>query len=701
MKQTIFMITVALMAGLSGCNENGTEKNPLLEEFKTVHQTPPFDKIKTEHYLPAVKVGIAEAKKEIDAIVNNPEKPTFENSVVALAQSGEQLGKVLNIFFNLNEAETSPEMQAVAKEISPLVTEHSNDISLNEKLFARIKEVYAQRNDLNLTLEQNMLLEKSYNGFVRGGVNLAPELRERFRELNKDLSKLSLQYNENELAETNDFTLHITDEKELSGLPESTLEMAALEAKERKMEGWVFTLHYPSYGPLLQFADNRQIREKMYKALVSRCNRNNQHDNKSIVKQIAEKRLEKARMLGFDTYADYVLVERMAENKEKVTKFLDDLFIAGHNTALKEKKEVEKYAKQLGFNGTMQRWDWSYYSEKLRKEQYAIDDEMTKPYFELSKVRDGIFDLTTRLYGITYKANPEIPVYHPDVTAYEVFDNDGKLLSILYMDFHPRQTKSSGAWMTSFREQSKSNNVDNRPFVSIVCNFTKPTETKPSLLTFNEVETFLHEFGHALHGMLSNVTYEGLAGTSVYRDFVELPSQIMENWATEKEWLDTFAIHYKTGEKIPESLIAKIKSVSNFQSGYMNDRQVSFATLDMAWHTIKEPIATDVETFNNLAMDKFEIFPIVEGACMSTSFGHLFAGGYAAGYYGYKWAEVLDADAYSVFQKNGIFDKETAKRFRDNVLSQGGTQHPMKLYVAFRGQEPTIDALLERSGLKN
>ncbi|MDD4746186.1 MAG: M3 family metallopeptidase [Salinivirgaceae bacterium] len=699
MKQTIFMITVTLMAGMLGCKESNKESNPLLGEFTAIHQTPPFDKIKTEHYLPAVKVGIAEAKKEIDAIINNSEKPTFQNSVVALAESGEQLGKVLNIFYNINEAETSPEMQAVAKEISPIVTEHSNDISLNEQLFARIKEVYANRNELNLNAEETMLLEKSYKGFVRGGVNLAPEMRDKFREVNKDLSKLGLQFNENELAETNDFILHITDKKELAGLPESALEMAAMEAKEREKEGWVFTLQFPSYLPIIQFADNRSVREKMYRAFVSRCNKNNSHNNSDIVKQIVEKRLEKARMLGFDSYADYVLTERMAEDKDRVASFLDELFNAGHKTALNEKREVENYARQLGFKGTLQRWDWTYYSEKLRKEKYAIDDEMTKPYFELSKVRDGIFDLTTRLYGITYKQNTEIPVYHPDVKAYEVFDESGKLLSVLYLDFHPRQTKSSGAWMTSFREQSKKDGVDHRPFVSVVCNFTKPTETKPSLLTFNEVETFLHEFGHALHGMLSDVTYENLSGTAVYRDFVELPSQIMENWAIEKEWLDTFAVHYQTGEKIPQSLIEKLKSVANYQSGYMNDRQVSFATLDMAWHSIEEPLTTEVVTFNNLALDKFEIFPVVEGACMSTSFGHLFAGGYAAGYYGYKWAEVLDADAYSVFQKNGIFDKETAKRFRENIISKGGTEHPMKLYVDFRGQEPTIDALLKRSGL--
>jgi peptidyl-dipeptidase Dcp len=694
------MITISLLAGLSACKEQPAANNPLLEDFTGIHQTPPFDKISVEHYVPAVKTAISEAKKEIDAIVYNSGKPTFENTVLALEESGKRLGIVLNVFYNLNEAETSPEMQAVAKEISPLVTEHSNDVSLNEKLFARIKEVYEQREKLTITNEQRTLLVKSYKGFVRNGANLAPELRDRFREVNKELSKLSLQYNENDLAETNDFTLHITDKKQLAGIPEGILEMAAYEAKEQNKEGWVFSLQYPSFVPFMQYADSRQLREKMYKAFVSRSNRNNDHDNKEIVKSIVEKRLERARMLGYDTYADYVLEERMAENVVRVNALLNQIHESSHKMARKEKHEVEDFARKLGFKGTFQRWDWSYYSEKRKMHLHSIDDEVTKPYFELSKVQQGIFDLTNRLFGLSYKYNPDIAVYHPDVKAYEVSDASGRFLSVLYLDFHPRSTKRSGAWMTSFREQQIRNDQNVRPLISLVCNFTKPTDTKPSLLTFNEVKTFLHEFGHALHGMLSDVTYESLSGTSVYRDFVELPSQILENWATEKEWLDTFAVHYQTGEKIPSSLIEKLKAADNFLTGYMNDRQVSFASLDMAWHTIKEPLNTDVETFNNLAMGKFELFPAVEGACMSTSFSHIFAGGYGAGYYGYKWAEVLDADAYALFQKNGIFDSETAKLFRDNVLSKGGSEHPMKLYVAFRGQEPTIEAFLKRSGLK-
>jgi len=694
------MLGIAVFAALSGCQQKIDENNPLLKEFTGIHQTPNFQEIKVEHYLPAVKIAIEEGKREIDAIVNNSEPPTFENTILALEYSGKKLGQILNLFFNLNEAETSPEMQATAREISPLVTEYSNDISLNEKLFERIKAVYAQRDTLNLDDEDRMLLEKSYKGFVRNGANLAPELRSEFKELNKDLAKLSLQFNENELAETNDFMLHITNQDDLAGLPESVVEMGAQEAKERNLEGWVFTLQYPSYLPFMQYSDKRELREKMYKAFVSRANRGNEHDNKEIVKQIVEKRLQRARMLGYTTYADYVLEERMAESVSRVQSFLDQLFEAGHKFALKEKKELEAYAKKLGFNETMQRWDWSYYSEKLKKEKYSIDNEMIKPYFELSRVQEGVFSLTNRLYGLKFIENPNISVYHPDVKAYEVFDENDRFMAVLYLDFHPRASKSSGAWMTSFREQYKYKGNDIRPLISIVCNFTKPTDTKPSLLTFDEVKTFLHEFGHALHGMLSDVKYESLAGTSVYRDFVELPSQIMENWAVEKEWLDSFARHYQTGEPIPAEFIDKLKALDNFQAGYMSDRQVSFAALDLAWHTIKEPLKTDVETFTTKAMEKFEMFPDVDGSCMSTTFGHLFAGGYAAGYYGYKWAEVLDADAFSVFQQNGIFDKNTASRFRKSILSKGGTQHPMKLYVAFRGQEPTIDALLQRSGLK-
>ncbi len=693
------MFGIALFATISGCQDSAQEDNPLLRDFTGVHQTPNFQKIKIEHYLPAVKIAIEEAKKEIDAIVNNPEKPTFENTIVALEYSGKRLGQILNIFYNLNEAETSPEMQAVAREISPLVTEHSIEISLNQTLFERVKMVYEQRQFLNLDEQDRMLLEKTYKGFVRNGANLAPELREQFKELNKELAKLSLQFSENELAETNNFILHLTNKEDLQGIPESVIEMAASEAKERNLEGWVFTLHYPSYLPFMQYSEKRELREKMFRAFTSRANRNNEYDNKQIVKDLVEKRLRKAQMLGYETYADYVLEERMAQSVSRVQSFLDQLFEASHKYAIKDKKEVETFARSLGFNDVLQRWDWMFFSEKLKKEKYSIDNEMIKPYFELSKVQQGIFDLVNKLYGLTFRYNTEISVYHPDVKAYEVYDETNRFMAVLYLDFHPRASKSSGAWMTSFREQYKLGDKDIRPLVSIVCNFTKPTETRPSLLTFDEMKTFLHEFGHALHGMLSDVKYESLSGTSVYRDFVELPSQIMENWGVEKQWLDIFATHYQTGEPIPAEYIEKLHSLDNFQAGYMSDRQVSFATLDLAWHTIKEPVKTDVEPFEAKALEKFELFPKVEGSCMSTSFSHLFAGGYAAGYYGYKWAEVLDADAFSLFKQNGIFDKATASRFREYILSKGGIQHPMKLYIAFRGQEPTIDALLERSGL--
>lgn len=699
MKFKTFMINISLLTAMAACTNQTTNDNPLLNDFSGIYETPPFSKIKVEHYVPAVKAAIAEAKKEIDAITNNKETPTFENTVLALEESGQLLRRVLGIFYNLNEAETSPEMQAAAREISPLVTEHSNDISLNENLFKRIKEVYDNRDKLSLNDEQIMLLTKRYEGFVKNGANLAPELRERFREINKELSQLSLQYNENDLAETNDFILHITDSNQLSGLPESVIEAAAFEAKERKMEGWVFSLHLPSYYPFIQYADNRQLREQMYKAYASRCNHNNEHDNKKIVEDIVNKRLERSKMLGYNSYADYILEDRMAESATNVNSFLNEIFEASHPIAKKEKVEMEKFARSLGFEGELQRWDWLYYAEKMKMHLHNINDEMTKPYFELSKTQQGIFDLANKLYGLNFKYNPEIEVYHPDVKAYEVTDNDNRFMAVLYLDFHPRPSKGSGAWMTSFRKQSVRNGKDIRPLISLVCNFTKPTDSNPSLLTFSEVETFLHEFGHALHGMLSDVTYESLSGTSVYRDFVELPSQIMENWAIEKEWLDSFATHNKTGEKIPTELIEKLISADNFLTGYYNDRQLSFASLDMAWHSLTNPLNEDVESFNNKAMSKFELFPDVEGACMSTTFGHLFSGGYAAGYYGYKWAEVLDADAYSLFKQNGIFDKETAQRFRENILSKGGSEHPMQLYVKFKGEEPSIEAFLKRSGL--
>ncbi len=694
------MLNISLLVSITACTNQNPDNNPLLDKFTGIHETPPFSKIKVEHYVPAVKVAISQAKKEIDAIVNNPDSPTFENSVVALEESGQLLSKILGIFFNLNEAETSSEMQAVAQEISPLITEHSNDINLNEKLFKRIKFVYDNRENFSLSDEQKTLLTKSYKDFVRNGANLAPELRTRFREINKELSKLSLQYNENVLAETNAFILHITDKTQLLGLPESIIDASAFEAKERNLDGWVFSLQLPSFYPFMQYADNRQLREQMYKAYVSRCNHNNEHDNKKIVEDIVNKRLERSRMLGYNSYADYVLEERMAENSATVISFLDEIFESSHPIAKKEKQELEKFARSIGFKGELQRWDWTYYSEKMKMHLHNIDDETTKQYFELSKTKEGVFSLANKLYGLSFKYNPDIEVYHHDVKAYEVTDENGRFMAVLYLDFHPRSSKSNGAWMTSFREQSVRNGKEIRPLVSIVCNFTKPTDSTPSLLTFNEVKTFLHEFGHALHGILADVTYESLSGTSVYRDFVELPSQLLENWAIEKEWLDLFAVHNKTSKRISADLIEKLVAADNFMTGHKNDIQLSYATLDMAWHSLTNRLNDDVASFNNKAMSKFELFPPIENACMSTSFEHLFSGGYAAGYYGYKWAEVLDADAFDMFKQNGIFDKETAQRFRNNILSKGGSEHPMKLYKKFRGQEPTIKAFINRSGLK-
>lgn len=690
------LATAALAAGCAG------DTNPLLGDFDTPFQAPPFDRIEARHYLPAVQEGIRQSQAEIEAIAGQSAPATFENTIEAYERSGGALNRVLAIFENVKEAETSPEMQAAAQAIAPLVTSHTDDIRLNEKLFERIKSVHDARAGLNLTPEDSALLEKTYRGFARGGANLPDDLRGRFRELNTELAKLQLLFDENHLAELNDFALEITNPADLAGLPASAVEAAAYEARERGREGWVFTLHSPSYIPFLQFADNRTLRETMYKASASCCNRGNSRDNKEIARQIANKRLELARLLGYDCYADYVLEDRMAGDVATVEQFLGQLHAAGHPFAAKEAREVADFARQMGFTGKLERWDWSYYSEKLRKQRFDIDDEMTRPYFELGSVQQGIFDLATTLYGITFAPNAQVPVYHPDARVYEVREGDGgRLLALLYLDHHPRATKGSGAWMTAFREQYRqADGTDVRPLITVVNNFSKPTADKPALLTFSEVQTFLHEFGHALHGILSDVEHMSLSGTSVKRDFVELPSQIMENWATEKSWLDTFARHYQTGEPIPAELVAKLRAAANFNSGYHSDRQVSFAALDMAWHTLREPMEGDVAEFNNRAFEPYELFPVVPGACMSCTFGHIFSGGYAAGYYGYKWAEVLDADAFQLFRQHGIFDRATAQRFRDLVLSRGDTRNPMQLYVDFRGQEPTIDALLERSGLK-
>ena len=701
MKPILFFSCLLCMSVFLGsCNQkNSMNTNPLLQEFNTVHNTPPFDKIKTEHYLPAFEEAIKDARADIAKIVESKEEPTFENTILALEYAGKQLDHVSSVFFNINSAETNDEIQAIARKVSPMLTEYSNDIVLNETLFAKVKKVYDVRESLGLNAEQIKLLEDSYKGFERKGALLKGEDKERYRAISTELSKLTLQFGENVLAETNDFKLHITNEEDLSGIPEAIKAAAAEVAKNEEKQGWIFTLQYPSYVPFMKYAENRELRKKMYMAFSTRANHGNDHDNKEIVTKIVNLRLEKAKLLGYENHAQFVLEERMAKTPEKVNAFLQDLLNRSIEFAKNEVAEVAAYAEKHGLNDKLQRWDFSYYSEKVKAEKFDFTEEMTKPYFQLENVIDGVLGLATNLYGITFKENKDIPVYHEEVKAYEVLDENGKYLSVLYLDFFPRSGKQGGAWMTTYGEQYIKDGKNVRPFVSLVCNFSRPTEDTPSLLTHNEVTTFLHEFGHGLHGMLANTTYKSQSGTNVYRDFVELPSQILENWGTEKEWLAQVGKHYETGEAIPDELVGKILASANFQSGYLSVRQLSFGITDMAWHTITEPFDASVMDFEDAAMAKTELFPEVEGACFSSAFSHIFAGGYAAGYYGYKWAEVLDADAFSVFKQNGIFDKATAASFRENILEKGGTKHPMDLYVAFRGQEPTLDALMERSGL--
>jgi peptidyl-dipeptidase Dcp len=676
------------------------QDNPLLIDFKTPHETAPFDKINNEHFLPAFKAAIQQGEAEIEAIRTNPEAPTFENTVVALDNAGRLLSRTAGIFFNLLSSETNDDLQDIAQDVSPMLTKFQNDISLDPVLFEKVKTVYEQKNKYNFTPEEETLLENSYIGFVRQGANLSDSDKEKFREISTQLSKLTLEFGENVLKETNSYELHITDKNQLSGLPDGALEAAAGKAKAKGKEGWMFDITMPSYLPFMKYADNRELRKQLYIAYGSKSFKGNEFDNQENVKQIVASRIKMAKLLGYDNYADYVLERRMAMNPEGVYQLLDDLYAASYEMAQKEKSEIAEFAEMEGLQGELMPWDWSYYSEKLKLKKFDLNEEMLKPYFELNNVVDGVFGLATDLFGITFKENKNIPVYNEEVTAYEVFDANGKFLSVFYTDFHPRPGKRGGAWMNDFKGQWKENGVDSRPHVTIVMNFTRPTETKPALLTFNEVETFMHEFGHALHGMLANSNYSSLSGTNVYRDFVELPSQIMENWAVEKEFLDRFAKHYKTGETIPAELVEKIIASQNYQVGYASIRQLSFGYLDMAWHTLEKPYNGSVKAFEEKAWEKTQLFPSIDGVCMSTLFGHLFAGGYAAGYYGYKWAEVLDADAFSVFKQKGLFNKEVAASFRENILEKGGTEHPMILYKRFRGQEPTVDALLERSGMK-
>lgn len=675
-------------------------QNPLLEAFDTPFQTPPFDKIKTEHYLPAFEQAIEEARNEIDLIVANEEVPNFENTIEALEFAGRRLNTIQNIFFNLNNAATSDEMQQVALKVSPLITEFGNDISLNERLFAKVKAVYVDSDNFSLDKEQRRLLEKTYKSFTRSGADLVGKDKENYRAITKELSNLSLQFNQNLLAATNAFVLHLTDVADTEGLPAFVLDMGEAEAKNRGLDGWVFTLQAPSMQPFMKYSKKRELREKMWKAYNSRCFADDSLSNKEIIKRIADLRLQKARLLGYDTHADYVLEERMAKNIPTVNGFLEQLLDKSISYAREEVAEIQEYARRNGFDQELMPWDFGYYSDKLKDEKYTLNDELLKPYFKLENLEKGIFILANKLYGLSFKENPEIPVYHPDVKVYEVYDEAGKFLAVLYMDYFPRESKLGGAWMTVFREQGIYGGKEFRPFVSVVTNFTKPTPGKPSLLTFEEVTTLLHEFGHALHGMLSEGRYPSVTGTNVAWDFVELPSQIMENWATEKEFLALWANHYQTGEAIPDELIGKIKSAKNFLSAYANVRQLSFGMDDMAWHTIRQPVTEPVELFERQATEKTQLLPVIDNTCFSTSFGHIFAGGYSAGYYSYKWAEVLEADAFSLFKEKGVFNREVADSFRKNVLSQGDKDDAMTLFVNFRGHEPRVNALLEKLGLK-
>ena len=674
-------------------------QNPFLTDYHTPHHTAPFHLIRTEHYEPAIRKGMEMQNYEVDAIANNPEAPTFANTIVALERSGELLDRVTTVFGNLLSAETSDELEALAEQMMPLLSEHSNNISLNEKLFARIKTIYENKENESLENEDKMLLQKTYDSFIRNGANLSETEKERFRQISTELSTLTLRFSQNHLKETNNYELQLKAE-DLAGIPESTIEAYAQAAKEKGKEGYIVTLHAPSYIPFMKYSNKRSLRQELYMAYNTQCAKDNEYNNMEVVKKLVNLRLERAQLLGYQNAADYVLTKRMAENSENVYNLLNQLLEAYSPTAQKELAEVQNLAKeQEGDDFQLMPWDWAYYSEKLKEKKFDLNEEELRPYFELSRVIEGVFGLATKLYGISFRKNKEIPVYHSDVEAYEVFDKDGNFLSILYTDFHPRTSKRSGAWMTSYKEQRTDETGNHRPHVSVTMNFTKPSAEKPALLTFSEVNTFLHEFGHALHGMFANTTYQSMSGTNVYWDFVELPSQFMENFAIEKEFLNTFAKHYQTGENIPAQMIQRIVNASNFNVAYACLRQLSFGLLDMAWYTRTEPFEGDVREFEQKAWTKAQILPAIANTCMSVQFSHIMSGGYSAGYYSYKWAEVLDADAFSLFKEKGIFNQDTANSFREHVLSKGGTEHPMTLYKKFRGQAPNINALLKRNNI--
>ena len=673
--------------------------NTICFPFNTKHDTAPFSKIINSDYLPAFKEFIAQTKQEIDRIVNNSDIPTFENTIEALEFSGDALDRISSVFFNLNSAETSEEMQKIAQEVSPLLTEFSNDITLNEDLFKKIKTVYEQKNNLNLTVEQATLLDKKFKGFSRNGALLSEDKKIQLRKIDTELSKLKLTYSENILAETNNYQLHITKEEDLKGLPEGTIEAAKTLAKSKNLEGWIFTLDHPSYLPFVTYAENRELRKQITIAAGKKSFQNNEFDNQEITLKIARLRFERAKLLGYKTHAHFVLEERMAQNPEKVKSFLNDLLNKAKPAAEREFAQLSDFAKELDGIIQLEKWDGSYYSEKLKQKLFNLDDEKLKPYFKLENVLNGAFTIAKKLFGLKFTEVFDIDKYHDEVSTYEVKDEFGELVAIFYTDFFPRKGKRNGAWMTSFKSQYTKNGKNERPHISNVCNFTKPTETKPSLLTFNEVTTLFHEFGHGLHGMLANTVYPSLSGTSVYWDFVELPSQVMENWCYEPEALALFAKHYQTGEIIPQEYVEKIKESASFQEGMATLRQLSFGLLDMAFHSNDPSAINDVKAFEKATFEGTSLFPDVAENCMSVSFSHIFAGGYSSGYYSYKWAEVLDADAFAYFQENGIFNTEIATKFKDNILSKGGTELPMELYKRFRGQEPKPEALLKRAGL--
>ena len=685
--------------------KNTERKNPFFEPYNTPHDTVPFDRIQLCDYEEAMLEGIRRDDEEIDLIVNNPEEPTFDNTIICTHEEKgphyyDLLDRVTTVFFNLLSSETNDEMDALAQKMSPILTKHENDVSLNKKLFERVKHVYEHHRPL--TPEEQTLLENSYNGFVRSGALLSEEDKEKLRKLSEEASMLGLQFSQNLLKENKAWTLHITDEQQLDGLPDTAREAAAKTAKEHGKEGWMFTLDFPSMQPFMTYSTQRELRKEMYMARNTECTHDNDTCNLDICKRLVNIRRETAQLLGYDTFADYVLQRRMAGSIKNVYKLLDDLIEAYMPTAKKEVKEVEAMAKEMeGKDFELQPWDFAFYSHKLKLSKYNIDAEMLRPYFELSQVIKGVFGLANKLYGITFKENKDIPVYHPDVKAYEVFDENGEYLAVFYADFHPRKGKQGGAWMTEYKGQwIDRKGVNHRPHVSVVMNLTKPTDDKPALLTLGEVETFLHEFGHSLHGMFANTRFSSLSGTNVWWDFVELPSQFMENYAVEKDFLNTFAFHYKTSEPLPDELIKRIVDSRNFEVAYSCMRQVSFGLLDMAYYTKREPFTEDIIPFEKKAWEKAMVMPQLDNTCMTVQFSHIMAGGYAAGYYSYKWAEVLDADAFSVFKHEGIFNRQTAKRFRNEILSRGGTENPMTLYRRFRGQAPTIDALLERNGIK-